>query len=171
MYHVEQKQKRRPDMSVQPFTITIAQRMLDDVHERLARTRWPDEVDGAEWDYGTNLAYLKTLVDYWQYHFDWRAQEAKLNHFAHFRAQIDGFGVHFIHERGKGPNPLPIIITHGWPDSFYRMHKIIPLLTDPASFGGDPFDVNVKGIVALPHIKCACLLTTSFTLLGIFCPD
>ena len=77
-------------MSVQPFTITIAQGILDDVHERLARTRWPDEVDGAEWDYGTNLAYLKTLVDYWQHHYDWRAQEAKLNHFAQFRAQTDG---------------------------------------------------------------------------------
>jgi len=127
-------------MSVQSFTITIAQRILDDLRERLARTRWPDEVEGAGWDYGTNLAYLKTLVDYWQRHFDWRAQEAMLNHFAQFRVEIDGFGVHFIHERGKGSNPLPIVITHGWPDSFYRMHKIIPLLTDPARHGGDPSD-------------------------------
>ncbi len=127
-------------MSVQSFTITIAQSILDDLRERLARTRWPDEVEGAGWDYGTNLAYLKTLVDYWQRHFDWRAQEAMLNHFAQFRVEIDGFGVHFIHERGKGSNPLPIVITHGWPDSFYRMHKIIPLLTDPARHGGDPSD-------------------------------
>ena len=137
-------------MSVQPFTISIAQGMLDDLHERLARTRWPDEVEGAEWDYGTNLAYLKTLVDYWQHHFDWRAQEAKLNHFAQFRAQIEGFGVHFIHERGKGPNPLPMILTHGWPDSFYRMHKIIPRLSDPASFGSDPFDSFDVIVPSLP---------------------
>lgn len=137
-------------MSVQPFTISIAQRILDDVHERLARTRWPDEVEGAEWDYGTNLAYLKTLVDYWQHHFDWRAQEAMLNHFAQFRVEIDGFGVHFIHERGKGPNPLPMILTHGWPDSFYRMHKIIPRLSDPASFGGDPFDSFDVIVPSLP---------------------
>jgi len=146
----EEKQKRRSDMSVQPFTISIAHRILDDVQERLARTRWPDEVDGAGWDYGTNLTYLKTLVDYWQHHFDWQAQEATLNHFAQFRAQIDGFGVHFIHERGKGPNPLPIIITHGWPDSFYRMHKIIPRLSDPASFGGDPLDSFDVVVPSLP---------------------
>ena len=77
-------------MSVQSFTITIAQSILDDLRERLARTRWPDEVEGTGWDYGTNLAYLKTLVDYWQRHFDWRAQEAMLNHFAQFRVEIDG---------------------------------------------------------------------------------
>lgn len=137
-------------MSIQPFTITIAQSTLDDLHERLARTRWPDEVEGAAWDYGTNLAYLKTLVDYWQHHFNWRTQEAMLNRFAHFRAEIDGFGVHFIHERGKGSNPLPLVLTHGWPDSFYRMHKIIPMLSDPASSGGSPFDSFDVIVPSLP---------------------
>jgi pimeloyl-ACP methyl ester carboxylesterase len=136
-------------MSIQSFKIAIPQATLDDLRERLAHTRWPDEVEGAGWDYGTNLGYLKELVDYWQHEFDWRKQEAKLNQFAQFRAEIDGRGIHFIHERGKGPNPLPIIIFHGWPDSFYRMHKIIPLLTDPASYGGDPvdsFDVIVPSL-------------------------
>jgi pimeloyl-ACP methyl ester carboxylesterase len=136
-------------MSIQPFKIDVPQATLDDLHERLARTRWPDEVEGAGWDYGTNLDYLKSLVDYWQHEFDWRAQEAMLNNFSHFRADIDGLGIHFIHERGKGPNPLPIILTHGWPDSFYRMYKIIPMLTDPASYGGDPadsFDVIVPSL-------------------------
>ena len=136
-------------MSIQSFKIAIPQATLDDLRERLAHTRWPDEVEGAGWDYGTNLGYLKELVDYWQHEFDWRAQEAKLNQFAQFRAEINGLGIHFIHERGKGPNPLPIIIFHGWPDSFYRMHKIIPLLTDPASYGGDPadsFDVIVPSL-------------------------
>jgi microsomal epoxide hydrolase len=136
-------------MSIQPFKINIPQATLDDLRERLARTRWPDEVEGAGWDYGTNVGYLKSLVDYWQHEFDWRKQEAKLNTYPQFRADIDGLNIHFIHERGKGPNPLPLILTHGWPDSFYRMHKIIPMLTDPESFGGnaaDSFDVIVPSI-------------------------
>ena len=136
-------------MSIQPFKIAIPQVTLDDLRERLARTRFPDEVEGAGWDYGTNLDYLKQLTGYWQHTFDWRAQEARLNQFAHFKTEIDGFMIHFIHERGKGPNPLPLILTHGWPDSFYRMHKIIPMLTDPESFGGnaaDSFDVIVPSI-------------------------
>ncbi len=106
-------------MSVQSFTITVPQSILDDLRERLARTRWPDEPEGAGWDYGTNLAYLKELVSYWQHDFDWRVQEAKLNQFTQFRTQINGLGVHFVHQRGKGPNPLPLLLTHGWPDSFY----------------------------------------------------
>ena len=136
-------------MDIRPFTINVAQSTLDDLIERLARTRWPDEVEGAGWDYGTNLEYLKALVAYWQNQFDWRAQEIRLNHFAQFRADIDGFGIHFIHERGHGPNPLPIIITHGWPGSFCEMVKIIPLLADPGSHGGDPadsFDVIVPSV-------------------------
>lgn len=134
---------------IRPFRVEIPQSDLDDLRERLARTRWTDEVEGAGWDYGTNLGYLKELVDYWQNGFDWREQEEKLNEFSHFRAEIDGLGVHFVHERGKGPDPMPIILTHGWPDSFYRFHKVIPMLTDPASYGGDPadsFDVVVPSV-------------------------
>jgi pimeloyl-ACP methyl ester carboxylesterase len=136
-------------MSIQSFTIDIPQATLDDLRARLAHTRWPDEVEGAGWEYGTNLAYLKELVSYWQHDFDWRVQEEKLNQFAQFRTQINGLGVHFVHQRGKGPNPLPLLLTHGWPDSFYRFHKLIPLLTDPASHGGDPadaFDVVVPNL-------------------------
>jgi pimeloyl-ACP methyl ester carboxylesterase len=136
-------------MGIQPFQVNIPQATLDDLRERLARTRWPDEVEGAGWDYGTNLQYMKEFVDYWQHKFDWRKQEAKLNQFAQFRAEVDGVGIHFIHERGKGPNPTPILLIHGWPDSFYRMYKIIPLLTDPARYGGGPadsFDVIVPSL-------------------------
>jgi pimeloyl-ACP methyl ester carboxylesterase len=136
-------------MSIQLCNIAIPQATLDDLHERLARTCWPDEVEGAGWDYGTNLGYMKELADYWQHEYDWRKHEAELNAFAQFKADVDGIGIHFIHERGKGPNPTPIILTHGWPDSFYRMHKILPLLTDPARFGGDPadsFDVIVPDL-------------------------
>ncbi len=92
---------------------------------------------------------MEELVDYWLNRFDWRAQEAELNRYPHFRTEIDGLGLHFIHERGKGLDPLPIILTHGWPDSFYRYHKIIPLLADPAAYGGDPadsFDVIVPSM-------------------------
>lgn len=136
-------------MTLQTFKVQIPQETLDDLQQRLARTRWPDEISGAGWDYGSNLSYMKDLLDYWQSHFDWRAQEEKINRFSHFRASIDNFGIHFIHERGKGSNPMPIIITHGWPSSFYQMLKIIPLLTDPASHGGDPadsFDVIVPSM-------------------------
>ncbi len=137
-------------MTVQPFRINIAQSALDDLRERLARTRWPDQVEGAGWDYGTNMDYLKQLVDYWQSEFDWRTQEAKLNQLAQFRAEIDGLGIHFIHERGKGPNPLPLILTHGWPGSFFELAKLIPLLTDPAAHGGDPADSFDVIIPSLP---------------------
>src|SRR5438034_431333 len=115
-------------MSIQPFTIQIPQATLDDLQQRLAHMRWPDEVEGAEWEYGTNLQYIKELTDYWHHTYDWRKHEAELNAFAQFKTDINGQGIHFIHEHGKGPNPLPLLLTHGWPDSFYRMHKIIPLL-------------------------------------------
>lgn len=134
---------------MQPFTVDISQQTLDDLHERLGRTRWPDEVQNAGWDYGTNLTYLKELGDYWHNTFSWRAQEAAINQFAHFRTSIDELGIHFIHERGKGPNPMPLLILHGWPSTFYQMLKIIPMLTDPASYGVDPadsFDVIVPSL-------------------------
>src|SRR5262245_9773507 len=136
-------------MLVQSFHVNIPQPILDDLWARLARTRWTDEIEGAGWDYGANLDYLKTLVAYWRSQFDWRAQEAILNQFAQFRAEIDGFGIHFIHERGRGPNPVPIVITHGWPTSFFETLKIIPRLTDPARYGADPadsFDVIVPSL-------------------------
>jgi pimeloyl-ACP methyl ester carboxylesterase len=131
-------------MSVQPFKIEIPQAILDDLKTRLARTRWTDEVKGADWDYGTNLDYLKALVDYWQNDFDWRKQEAILNQFAHFQTEIDGLNIHFIHERGKGKNPIPIVLTHGWPDSFFRFYKMIPLLTEEKN--GVSFDVIVPSL-------------------------
>ena len=136
-------------MDVQPFRIHIPDAVLEDLQERLARTRWPDEIPGSGWDYGSNLSYVKELVEYWQTGFDWRAQEEALNAFSHHRTTVDGIGIHFIHERGKGPNPLPLIITHGWPGSFSEIVKVIPLLTDPAGHGGDPgdsFDVVVPSM-------------------------
>jgi hypothetical protein len=104
----------------------ISDEVLDDLRERLAKTRWPDEIGDSGWDYGANSSYLRELSDYWRGEFDWRAQDTSINAFAHFRTEIDGLGIHFVHERGKGQNPLPLLITHGWPSTFYQMLKIIP---------------------------------------------
>ena len=127
-------------MDIKPFTVSLRPAVLDDLRERLENTRWPDEVSGAGWDYGANLGFMRSLVDYWHEDFDWPAQERALNAFQHFQAEIDGWGIHFIHVRGRGPKPMPLIITHGWPSSFVEMLKLIPLLADPGAHGGDPAD-------------------------------
>lgn len=136
-------------MRVEPFEVNVPQQTLDDLRERLGMTRWPDEVSRAGWDYGANLAYMKELTEYWRDEFDWRAQEDSINRFSHYRADVNGFGIHFIQERGKGEDPLPLVLFHGWPSSFVQMLKIIPLLTDPESHGGDAadsFDVVVPSL-------------------------
>jgi pimeloyl-ACP methyl ester carboxylesterase len=111
------------------FTGNTAQDVIDDLRARLTRTRWPDDPDAEPWLHGTDGAYLRELTRYWIESFDWLAQERALHRFAHFRANVDGFGVHFIHERSGQPNAIPIVLTHGWPSSFIEMTKIIPLLT------------------------------------------
>jgi pimeloyl-ACP methyl ester carboxylesterase len=133
-----------------PFKIDVPQSVLDDLHHRLANTRWPDEIEDAGWGYGANREYLQQLVAYWQQGYDWRAQEAKLNEFAQFTAEVDELNIHFLHIEGKGPNPVPLLLTHGWPDSFFRMVKLIPLLTDPASYGGRAEDAFTVVVPSLP---------------------
>lgn len=136
-------------MNIQQFEVHIPDTLLHDLEERLALTRWPDEIPDSGWTYGTNLGYPKELIDYWQHKFKWREQEAKLNKFDQFKTLVDGVNIHFIHMRGKGANPIPIILTHGWPDSFYRFYKVIPMLTDPERFGGkaeDSFDVIIPSL-------------------------
>jgi microsomal epoxide hydrolase len=115
-------------MNKQPFTMDVAQSVLDDLQDRLARTRWTDEPENAGWDLGMNPAYLRRLVHYWQQGYDWRKQEALLNRFPQFRAEVDGVGVHFVHVVGKGKRAL--LLTHEWPDSFMRFYKVIPLLLE-----------------------------------------
>ena len=137
-------------MDVQPFQIRLDQATLDDLRDRLALSRWPDTIPGTEWDYGADLAYVQQLIAYWRTEFDWRTQERAINTFPHFRATIDGLGIHFIHAHGTGPNPLPLIITHGWPGSFVEMLAIIPLLADPAAHGGDPADAFDVVVPSLP---------------------
>mgnify|MGYP001166209236 FL=1 len=136
-------------MAITPFKVEVAEHILEDLGERLDRTRRPDEIAGSGWDYGSNLDYIKELVEYWRTTFDWRSQERLINCFPHFKTNIEGLEVHFIHEKGKGPNPMPLVITHGWPGPFFEMHKIIPLLTDPSNYGGDAkdsFDVVVPSM-------------------------
>lgn len=131
------------------FAIDVPRSVLDDLAERLARIRWPDEIPGANWDYGANKEYLMDLVTYWREDYDWRKQEAQLNALPHFQAEVDGMTIHFVHVEGKGPNPRPLLLLHGWPDSFYRFIKLIPLLTDPEKYGGsadDSFTVIVPDL-------------------------
>jgi pimeloyl-ACP methyl ester carboxylesterase len=139
-----------PGGAVVPFHLEVPQTVLDDLRERLARARWPDAATEPRWEQGTDLDYLRELVDYWRTDFDWRAQERRLNTLPHFKTVIDGLDVHFIHIRGRGSNPLPLVLTHGWPSSFAEFQKIIPLLTDPAATGGDPKDAFDVVVPSLP---------------------
>ena len=109
--------------------------VLSDLDERLARTRWPDQLPGTGWSYGADTAYLRELVDYWQREYDWREQERALNRFEHYRAAIDGTRIHFIHAKSRDPNAIPVLLLHGWPSTFVQMLDLIPLLTDPAAHG------------------------------------
>jgi len=137
-------------MSVQPFAIRIPQGVLDDLHRRLDQTRWPDEIPGTGWEYGADLAFMRELVGFWRRSFDWRRWEERLGELRHFRWESDGLGIHFIHERGRGPRPFPLILTHGWPGSFLEMLGLIPLLTDPGAHGGDPADAFDVIVPSLP---------------------
>jgi microsomal epoxide hydrolase len=113
-----------------PFTLHVPDAEIAELRQRLARTRWPDEPPGEPWSTGTSLLYMKGLADYWQTGFDWRAWEGKLNGFRQLTATVGGIDLHFIHEPGRGPNPMPLLISHGWPGSVFEFHKLIPLLTE-----------------------------------------
>lgn len=121
---------------IEPFTIRVPDAVLQDLEERLARTRWPDEVPGQGWARGTPVAYLRPLVEYWRNGFDWRVQEKKLNAFQQFTTNIDGVRLHFIHQRSPHPNAVPLLLVHGWPGSIAEFEKVIGPLTDPPAHGG-----------------------------------
>ena len=119
------------------FTYHVSDDDISQLRQRLALTRWPDQSPDSPWAYGTDVGYMRGLVDYWQHEFDWRAQEAKLNLFPQVMVPVAGIKVHALHIPGKGPSPKPLLL-HGWPGSVFEFLDIIPRLTDPAAFGGDP---------------------------------
>jgi pimeloyl-ACP methyl ester carboxylesterase len=135
---------------MQPFQISVPDELLNDLKQRLARTRWPGEVTDSGWSYGTNLSYMKELVEHWRTRYDWRAQERELNRYDQFKAEVDGLGIHFVHQRGTGKNPRPLMLVHGWPGSFYEFHQLIPLLTDPMPNCGDATDAFSVIVPSLP---------------------
>lgn len=137
-------------MDIEPFEISVDDHVLEDLRRRLQNVRWPGTISPNDWSDGTNSQFLRELVRYWRDDFDWRAQEARLNHFPQFTAEIDGLKIHFIHVKGKGPDPMPLIITHGWPGSFLEMEHIIPMLADPAAHGGDAWDAFDVVVPSLP---------------------
>jgi len=137
-------------MTINPFTIQIPQAALDDLHDRLARTRWPSELPGVGWSRGAALGYLQELAAYWQADYDWRKQEARLNQFPQFTTEIDGQTIHFLHVRSPEPNALPLILTHGWPGSIVEFLQVIGPLSDPRRYGGDPADAFHLVIPSIP---------------------
>ena len=136
--------------AITPYTIRVPDAVLTDLKTRLAMTRFPDEIAGSGWDYGTNLAYLKELVAYWQTRFDWRAQERRLNQLPQYTTNIDGLEIHFVHQRSPVPAAMPLALTHGWPGSIFEFTKIIGPLTDPARHGGQAADAFHVVAISLP---------------------
>ncbi|MFF4688056.1 epoxide hydrolase family protein [Streptomyces sp. NPDC001307] len=138
-----------PAERIEPFRLSVPQSDLDDLHDRLDRTRWPAELPGAGWEYGVPAGYLRELVRYWRHEYDWRAAEAELNRWPQFTTTIDGAKVHFAHVRSPEPDATPLVITHGWPGSIAEFLDVVGPLTDPVAHGGDAadaFHVVVPGI-------------------------
>jgi pimeloyl-ACP methyl ester carboxylesterase len=140
----------RDQVAVRPFILDIPQADLDDLADRLAATRWPDELAGAGWSHGVPLAYLKELTEYWRTAYDWRTHEAHLNRFPQFTTTIDNANVHFLHVRSAEAGALPLLITHGWPGSIVEFLDLIGPLTDPRAHGGDPADAFHLVIPSIP---------------------
>ncbi len=136
-------------MAIQRFQINVSEDLLQDLNYRLSHARFSKQLFDTGWERGTDPLFLESLISYWREQYDWRKQESQLNQFHQYICHLEDMDIHFVHEKGKGPNPIPIILTHGWPDSYLRFKKIIPLLTDPASYGGNPedaFDVIVPSL-------------------------
>ena len=133
-----------------PFKLHVPDADIADLKERLARARFPDSAPGEPWAYGADVGYLRELTEYWRTEFDWRAQESALNAFPQFRIALDDIDLHYLHVPGVGPDPLPLLLLHGWPGSVFEFIEIIPRLTDPARFGGDARDAFTVVAPSLP---------------------
>ena len=133
-----------------PFTLHVPESEIVDLRTRLARTRFPDQAPAAAWAYGSDVGYLRDLIEYWRARFDWRAQEARLNAFPQFKVPLHGIDLHYLHVPGQGPDPKPLLLMHGWPGSVFEFMEVIPRLTDPARFGGDARDAVTVIAPSLP---------------------
>ncbi len=134
---------------IRPFTVAVPDAEIQDLKQRLARTRWPSAETVSDWSQGVRLQNAQALVAYWAQEYDWRRFESELNRFPQFLTTIDGLDIHFIHVRSQNPNAMPLILTHGWPGSFVDFLKLIGPLTDPVAFGGDiadSFDVVIPSM-------------------------
>ncbi len=138
--------------AIVPYKIHVPDEVLRDLKERLARTRFPDEIEGSGWEYGADLRYMKDLVAYWRDRFDWRKQERALNAFDQYTTTIDGLAIHFIHQRSPNPNAMPLVITQGFPSSISEFVKVIGPLTDPVRHGGRASDAFHVVTISLPGI-------------------
>lgn len=136
---------------MEQFEIRVPDEVLDDLNQRLGRTRLPDlpaTPVGGEWSLGTSRSYLRDLIAHWRSDFDWRAVESRLNSYPHHRAWVDGVPIHFVHCRGKGPQPIPLILSHGWPSTFAEMLPLVDRLTepDPRDPGSPTFDLVIPSL-------------------------
>jgi pimeloyl-ACP methyl ester carboxylesterase len=138
------------DKRAEAFKLNVAADDIAELRERLRRTRFPDQAPGPAWAYGTDVRWMRRLVEYWRDDFDWRAQEARLNAFAQYKVRLREIDLHFLHIEGKGPDPCPILLSHGWPGSIFEFLELIPVLTDPSRFGGDPSDSFTVVAPSLP---------------------
>lgn len=138
-------------MSVRPYAVAVDAMVINDLHDRISRTRWPDQV-GQPWEYGTDLAYLRELLGHWRDRYDWTAQQRRLNEVTHKIVEVDGCGLHVVHEPGDpaGGQPLPVLLLHGWPSSFVQMLPLLPMLTRPTEHGGRPNDAFDVVALSLP---------------------
>ena len=137
---IDNNQLANNGSSITPFEIVVPDAAISDLKNRLQNTRLPDQISETTWEYGTDKAYLTELIDYWENEFDWREQERTLNQFDHFKTEIDGIEMHFIHQRSEHPDAIPLMIVHGWPGSISEFSKIIDPLVDPVTYGGSASD-------------------------------
>lgn len=142
--------RRGPVSAVEPFRLAIPQAELDDLHERLDRTRWPPDPPGAGWSAGVPTDHLRELVRHWRHGYDWRAAERRLNEWPQFTTELDGTTVHFAHLRAADPDALPVLMIHGWPGSVVEFTAVAGPLTDPAAHGGDPADAVHLVLPSIP---------------------
>jgi pimeloyl-ACP methyl ester carboxylesterase len=139
----------------EPFQISVPEEVLADLRRRLAATRWPEVVGPDDWTAGAPVDLVRMLAEHWREAFDWRAQERALNAWPQLRVRLDGYDLHVLHVRGRGPAPLPLVLTHGWPSSFHEFSKVLGPLTDPAAHGGDEADAFDVVVPAVPGYPCS----------------